>query len=241
MSKKEQNNQDNESRNYQDLLPGRIEILKEKVQHTFPDSIAIDDPREWGKIGARIVLEQVLMSNHGFSDNVLEGVGVSQRDIAKYRKEIVSVLRQIVADSDSGLYTNRSAAIMLLGELAKDDALSDLKEVLRSPFESVGTRGWAALTIGRKTGEEGSEFLRSYLDDPSPIVRRRVIKGLALNGTRNALPELVRIARKDPDDKTARYALEAVRSLEQQHGLDPADIEERKFQKSKKPAQTRTD
>jgi hypothetical protein len=215
------------------LFPRRTETPVERVRHTFPDSLPIDDPRKWGVIGVRIVLEKVLRSGHGFSEDVLKSAGVSKRDVAEHRAEIVSVLREILNEPDPERNLHRTVAIVLLGELAQEEALSDLGEVISSPFESKGARGWAALAISRNTGPKGGELLRKHLDDPSPAVRRRVIKGLALNGAQSALPELVRIAREDPSDETARCALEAVRALEEQYKLKAAEIKERKIKGGK--------
>jgi hypothetical protein len=233
MPKKRQNDGGEKPSGPSKRVPRRTEIPADRVRHTFPESIPIDDPRKWGTIGVRIVVERVLRSGHGFGDEVLESAGVGRRDVAEHRAEIVSVLRQILAEPDSERGVRRNGAIVLLGELAKEEALPDLQAVLNSPLESRGARGWAALAMGRNTGPKGGEILRKHLDDPSPAVRRRVIKGLELNGAKSALPELIRIARDDTGDETARRALEAVRALEKRYKLKPAGITERKRRERK--------
>ncbi len=220
------NTNDFAPREDKEIKPLRNEFAGAELQNTFPKPDEIN-PRELGMAGVRIKLEGVLNALHGFNDEVFEALALEKRDLARYRKQTIQLLRQMMTDPAENRMTNRSAAVVLFGELAGASGLPELTAVLQSPNERLTTRGWAALTIGRFGGQRAVDVLVTALNSPSPMLRRRAVEGLSINGSKRALAPLRRVAEADIDAVTADLALGSLHQLEDRYQIKRTPLEPR--------------
>jgi hypothetical protein len=208
------------TRKKQPVEPVRNEQPLPDIENSFPRSDAYA-PRAWGAAGVRIEVERALRGLHGFGDELWEALGISKRELAARRGEIVATMRRVVGNPERGFATNRTAAVALLGELGGADVMPDLRAVLSSPFERGTTRSWAAVALGRCGKARAVEPLRAALADPDPLVRRGAVDGLAVTRSREAVAALAAAVKTEKDPVIANRAFDRVRQLEKTLALEP--------------------
>ena len=213
---------------YKPVIPAQVgkrnEIVRPPVENVFPACDKID-VRKLGMAGVRMKLERVLNAFHSFDEELWKSEGIHSSDLVKYRPQIVKLLRKVVAEPKRGSFSNRTAAIALLGELERERALPDLVAVLDSPFEQETTRGWAILTMGRTCNTKALPHLIPYLKDESPIIREKAVLALEFIGCREAITELANVVKSDTNIAVATTAVGAMRRLANKHKLPLPDVD----------------
>ncbi|MCK4547500.1 MAG: HEAT repeat domain-containing protein [Candidatus Eisenbacteria sp.] len=111
-------------------------------------------------------------------------------------------LARLAQDSDPQV---RRAAVIALGRIQREGALSSLITALEDPDEDV--RGAASFALGQLGDSTLAPVLLDVLDDPSRRVRRNVIEALGKTGDVRAAPTLMDLLKSRSPELRGEAAL----------------------------------
>ena len=186
--------------------------------HIYPPGVKVD-PYAVPGIGARLMIEQALQRLHGVNLNLIEELGVSPRDLVHYRKEIGSALYQMIREDCHSDLRLRSGAIAYLSALGYQEAIDLFANIALNPSEESSVRGHAVEALTRFGGPVASSTLKSLLDDPLPVLREKVIRGLGKLGDKGIVASLKQVQESDTNEEIRFRAAEAIRLLLNQQQL----------------------
>lgn len=193
-------------------------------------------PREMGKLGVRLIFDQLLMSVEGMGIEQLEALDISLRDIAEHRSEIEDVIVSIV--HNEGRHPQRqkarTAAIRIAGHLKMQRILPTIREVLRSQFEPPSIRAAAADAIGLMRSHVDAPLLERYLHDAHDIVARSTAIALGKIGGAAHIDLLKQRFVDTPNEGLRRSLEQAVNRIEERENIGLS-----KFEKVRPKAQER--
>lgn len=199
-------------------IPYLVEAINEDESDTVVN-YAVASLGDLGNIEALDTLKNVLRSSDEYADNIrytaalslaeLEDVQVipalsdvldDETDSEDVRSAAVQALSNLEdAKTTSALINALSApeenvrgiAIEALGSLGTKEAISELQELVENPSDTKKDIRKAAVgALIRIDEPEVSEPLTTALDDPSPEVQSRAIRGLGAIGANDKLEEL---------------------------------------------------
>jgi HEAT repeat protein len=125
--------------------------------------------------------------------------------VREQRPEDFDVLRRI-ATSHQVSESFRTKALYALGRWGDRRAVPEIARVL--PTLDEGGRIAAIDALGRLGGAEIVDVVAAYRDDPSPQVRKFVVKALSRVGDAKARAQLESISRDDPQEWVRKLARE---------------------------------
>ena len=139
------------------------------------------------------------------------------------RETILAIIGKMSGPAARGKDDYHSALVYAAGLMRLKEAIPFLLEQFRAGDEESAS---AALDEIRKYHEraaqyeemargsiEGRKELSNLLQDPDPEIRRAAVLSIAALGDRDALPQLVRIAKDEKDARVRAAALEAVERI----------------------------
>jgi HEAT repeat protein len=125
--------------------------------------------------------------------------------IRAQRPADLEVLRRIVASDDLPEELRRKA-IYALGRWGDVRSVEEIERAL--PALGEGARIAAIDALGRLGTEQALQTVARFRDDPSPHVRKFVVKALSQSGSAEARVGLREIAEKDPEEWVRNLARE---------------------------------
>lgn len=182
-------------------------------KHSYPKSEGFDIYKAPG-IGARIILEQALQSMEGVNLDNLERLGIAQKDLTAYRKQIRNALLALIKEGDRADIRLRSGAISYLGALSFFGTADLIGEIAKNPNERPTVRGYAIESLVRLMGRKAMGTIEKLMDDPLPIVREKAIRGIGNIGAKESMPLLRRISENDLDMEVRYWASAALQQIE---------------------------
>lgn len=160
---------------------------------------------KFGKAGARLKLDQMLMAHHGQPAEDWQRLDNEERD----------VLRRIAAEGDPEFDVNLQAnAIGALAEMRDEGALLLMSKLARDARSDTRLQVAATYALGEIGGPQVVSELRSLLEAKAPEVRAQAVYGLAKVGTEADLLQLDLLADRESTfvKDIARNAVDALRS-----------------------------
>jgi HEAT repeat protein len=186
------------------LLPRRIEDLIRALQHPEPDTRqrAIE---QFNQIGAPAVQPLIDALQHHVHVRVRQGAAQTLGELG--HPEAVYALVMALADADSGVWSQATAALAKLG----NDAVSALHPALKSEKQRV--KQGAAIALWRIQREEKVfRVLLQALQDDDVVVRGSAITSLWMQPDERAVATL-QIQLQNEDGMMARYILQALQTI----------------------------
>ncbi len=181
--------------------------------HQFPKSQEWN-PHDYAGIGARISIEKALQSFEGVNTSKLNELGVTVKDLVKYRKEIKAALYALIKEENGYDIRLRSGSIAYLGALKFDEATDLVAQIALNPKENAYVRGYAAEALLRIKGKSALPALEQLIHDPIENVREKAIRVLGAIGTKKHVAALKGIATKDTDPEIKFRAKAAIQLIE---------------------------
>ena len=173
-------------------------------RHRYPKSSAISALDHPGPF-ARMLLEQALSSFEGIQLKDVERLGISPRDVARFRPQlrdaILSVLKEPPA---ANLETIRNGAIAYVGALELEEAFAVLEGVATNPGETTDARSLAISALRRVNARRARSTVQEMLVDPHPVVRKSAVRALGLIGDEEDRKILKRQLESDEDVEVQR-------------------------------------
>lgn len=185
------------------------------------------NPREMGRLGVRMILDDMLNAIEGMGVEQLEALGVSVREIAEQRDEIEAVLLSIIYNEGHrpGRQKARTGAIRIAGHLKMQNALPAIRVVLRSKFEPPTIRAAAADAIGLMRSDIDLPLLEQALYDMHDTVARSAAVAIGKTGTDKDV-DLLKRRMIDAPSAAVRASLEvAVNRIEERANLERSVFE----------------
>ncbi|WP_394749353.1 HEAT repeat domain-containing protein [Spongiimicrobium salis] len=181
--------------------------------HKYPKGEDFDRYKHPG-IGARIIIEQALQSMEGVNLDNLERLGIAQKDLTAYRKQIKDALLALLKEGDKTDVRLRSGAISYLGALSFFGTADVITEIALNPNERPEVRGHATESLIRLMGRKAALTIEKLMDDPLPIIREKAIRGIGNMRIRESIPLLRKIVESDPDVEVRYRASAALEQIE---------------------------
>jgi hypothetical protein len=154
---------------------------------------------------ARLLLEQALSSFEGMQLSEVERLGISPRDLVKFRPQLNNVILAALKEPSAAHYPSiRNGAIAYVGALGVKEASAVIAGLATSPGESSEARSLAIDALRRIDRDLARATISDMLSDPHPVVRKNAVRILQLIGNEFDHEILNRQAELDEDPEVRR-------------------------------------
>lgn len=173
-------------------------------RHAFPATPKLD-LHEFPGPAARILLEKALSSFEGMQLSEVERLGISARDLVKFRPQLRDAILAVIKEPPAANYaTLRNGAIAYVGALDVKEAFDVVAGLATSPTESTEARSLAVDALRRVDHEGARATIHQMLADPHPVARKIAVRALRLIGNEADLAILKQQLEMDEDPEVRR-------------------------------------
>jgi hypothetical protein len=173
-------------------------------RHQYPAAAAIS-PVDFPGPFARILLEQALSSFEGIQLKDVERLGISQRDVARFRSQLRDAILSVLKEPPgANLDTIRNGAIAYVGALEIAEAFDVLVGMATNPREKADVRSLAISALRRMDATRARKTIQQALADPHAVVRKSAVRALGLIGDEEDRDSLKRLLEADEDPEVRR-------------------------------------